>query len=121
MNLKDEIHHELGDRGGEGASVAVGIVTGPPQHRCEQGSGGQCLLVTAFPIATPRLAHTANERSSNSFPFGGSQDLLPDWVCTVPGSVCLSFSFSSSILVCVVALWVRACNVALLLRLEDPP
>jgi hypothetical protein len=98
MNFEDEIHHGLGDRGGEGASMAAGIVTGQPRCRLGQGSGGQCFLVTAFPIASPHLAHTAKEPSSSSFPFAGSQRLFPDWVYRVPGSVCHSFSFSSPIL-----------------------
>jgi hypothetical protein len=54
MNLKDEIRHGLGDRGGEGAFVAAGIVIGPPRCRRGQGSGGQRQVVTAFPIATQR-------------------------------------------------------------------
>jgi hypothetical protein len=58
MNLEDESHHGLGDSGGKGASVAAGIVTGPPRRRLGQGSSGQRLLVMAFPIATPRLTHT---------------------------------------------------------------
>jgi hypothetical protein len=32
MNLDDEICHKLGDRGGEGASMATGIVTGQPRR-----------------------------------------------------------------------------------------
>jgi hypothetical protein len=59
MNLEDEIRHGLGDSGGEGAFVAAGIVTGPPRRRLGRGSGGQHLFMTAFPIATPRLAHIA--------------------------------------------------------------
>jgi hypothetical protein len=113
MNFQDEIRHGLGNCGGEGAFVAMGIVTGPPRCQLGQGSGGQRLLVMEFPIATPSLAHTAKEPSSLSLPFVGSQRLLPDWVCRVPGSVCHSFSFSSTVL--------GVHNVALLSRLEDPP
>jgi hypothetical protein len=32
MNLDDEIRHGLGDRGGEEASVAAGIVMGRPRR-----------------------------------------------------------------------------------------
>jgi hypothetical protein len=59
MNNNDEIRHDLGDREGEAASMAARIVTVRPRRRRGRGGGGQHLLMTAYPIATPRLTQTA--------------------------------------------------------------